>query len=474
MQQRPCRIQNRAIVFFGVAIVFSIALPPSVFANAEICGANGEKAPAHEAKGDLTTAVWCYTNAQNWQAALALKPKLIPSALPRVGEGNYAGMISQFANAHLGVGEPAAARRTIEEGIRQLKSSPQSIHVAYNVSKIFHDKTMPFAERQKWHRLLMSLMRLPRPQNQIADCFTANTYFGVDQGVRERKANLALAMARDAVENYDADMLKHWGYLRDMIQIQYLALKHDAAPRRATRKLKMLFVVVGETKLAKGHPQYGNVDTRLEEADLQELLFNYRYFTSAFQALTGVGWETKIVRHRGAVTKTTFISDSPRSVMHPDMSSMNPPFAANILKEIEASDGVTLVWAGTRQPPGHLITNGSGTEYGFPINGKNLVRLLVTSDSNKRYLDGNHANSALFFFHEIFHVLEWAYYKSPFPSAEHSFMRRNTWPSDYEGQTEWDFYRETFTKRFMPEDGLARFEWRSNHEGFYGRKVNGR
>ena len=109
-----------------------------------------------------------------------------------------------------------------------------------------------------------------------------------------------------------------------------------------------------------------------------------------------------------------------------------------------------------------------------PIKGKSLHRLLVISDSNKRYLDGNHANSALFWFHEIFHVMEWAYYKSPFPSAEHSYARRDAWPADYQGTTEWDFYRETYLKRFMPEDSLARFEWRSNHEGFYNRKVKGK
>lgn len=70
----------------------------------------------------------------------------------------------------------------------------------------------------------------------------------------------------------------------------------------------------------------------------------------------------------------------------------------------------------------------------------------VIPSSLARIGEGNYANSALFFFHEIFHVLEWAYYKSPFPSAEHSFMRRNAWPADYQG----------------------------NHEGFYNRKMQGK
>ncbi|GAB4443007.1 MAG: hypothetical protein OHK0011_25330 [Turneriella sp.] len=218
--------------------------------------------------------------------------------------------------------------RVLEQGMRQLVKSPQVVHAAYNVSKLFHDATMRFAERQRWHDLLLEAMQQPK------------------------------------------------------------------------RKLQMLFVVVPETRLATGHPVHGNVDAKLAEADLQELLFNFRYFASAFQALTGIGWDYKIIRHTGAVTKTTYVADPPRSVMHPIMESITPAFNANTQREIEQSDAVTLVWAGTRQPPGHLITNGSGTE--------------------------------------------------------------------------WDFYRETFTKRFMPEDALARFEWRSNHEGFYNRKVRGK
>jgi hypothetical protein len=316
-------------------------------------------------------------------------------------------------------------------------------------------------------------MGQPRPAFQLADIFTNNVYFGVYQGIREKKTRAAFAMAQDAVTQHDEDMLKHWGFMRDMVQIQHLALSHDVNPTAAKRRFRMLFIVVPESKLSNSHPVYGNVDTRLAEADLQELLLNFRLFASAFQSLTGIGWDIKMMRHSGAVRKSTYVSDPPRSVMHPVMDSIEPAFSPAIQREIANSDGVTLVWAGTKQPPGHLITNGSGTEYGFPIEGQVLHRLLVISDSNKRFLDGNHANSALFFFHEIFHVLEWAYYKSPFPSAEHSYARRSSWPADYAGNTEWDFYRETITKRFMPEDQMNRFEWRSNHGGFHNRKVRG-
>ena len=453
---------------------FLLLAVSSLAANAEVCGPDAQKAAALAQNGDAATAIWCYGQSKKWSEIIALQGAVVPSGLARHGEGNYALVISNLALAHLETGNLQAGRRVLEQGMRQLVKSPQVVHAAYNVSKLFQDPTMRFAERQRWHFLLLEAMQQPRPNNQLADCLTANTYFGVDQGVRERKIREAHLMARTAIDRHDADMVKHWGYLRDMIQIQALALGHDLKPSQPKRKLKMVFVVVPETRLATGHPVHGNVDAKLDEADLQELLFNFRYFASAFQALTGIGWDFKIIRHTGAVTKTTYVSDPPRSVMHPIMESITPAFSALTLREIEQSDAVTLVWAGTRQPAGHLITNGSGTEYGFPIKGKSLHRLLVISDSNKRYLDGNHANSALFWFHEIFHVMEWAYYKSPFPSAEHSYALRDAWPADYQGTTEWDFYRETYLKRFMPEDSLARFEWRSNHEGFYNRKVKGK
>lgn len=462
------------LVMKRLSLVLSVWIFPvltQLDANPEICGASGEKAVEHENKGDYPTAIWCYTNFQNWRAALKLEKKVIPSALSRVGEGNYAGMISQFANAYLGTDQLAAGRRVIEQGIAQLGESPQVIHVAYNVSKLFHDKSMRFGEREKWHRIFLKVLKQPRPNNQIIDCFTVNAYYGIDQGVRENQKSAAYAMARDAIEKYDADMTKHWGYLRDVIRIQYLALSQDMKPRPADRKMKMLFLVIPETKLDADNPQFGNLDEKLREADAQELMFNFRYFASAFQGLTGIGWDSKIIRHRGVIRKTTFVSQPPRSIMHPDMTSIDPPLSASTLREIGESDAVTLIWAGTRQPPGHLITNGSGTEYGFNINGKNHVRLLVISDSNKRYFDGNHANSALFFFHEIFHVLEWAYYKSQFPKDNHPYSRRSEWPADYTGTTEWDFYSETFTKRLIPEDGFARFQWRNNHEGFHNRMV---
>ena len=461
-------------VFFSTGLaVLLLATAGAITANPQVCGANAEKAPELEKAGDPAAAIWCYGLSNHWASIVALQNKVIPSAYAKVGAGNYAIIISNVARAHLELKNLGAGRRALEAGMRQLMNTPQVVETAYNLVGLFRDETMRFAERQRWHGLLMVAMKQPRPAFQLADIFTNNVYFGVYQGIKEKKIPGAFALARDAVTHHDADMLKHWGFMRDIVQIQYLALGQEVKPNVAKRRLRMLFVVVADTKLTNAHPTHGNVDARLAETDLQELLTNFRLFSSAFQALTGIAWESKIMRHPGAVRQTTYVSDPPRSVMHPVMTSIEPAFSPAIQREIASSDGVVLVWAGTRQPPGHLITNGSGTEYGFPINGKTVHRLLVISDSNKKFLDGNHANSALFFFHEIFHVLEWAYYKSPFPVAEHSYARRELWPADYTGSTEWDFYRETITKRLMREDSLNRLEWRSNHAGFHNRKVKG-
>lgn len=71
------------ISFFAGIFLFTIFLTTgSTWANAEICGATGEKAAEFESKGDLTTAVWCYTNHKNWQAAVALQNTRSCAATP--------------------------------------------------------------------------------------------------------------------------------------------------------------------------------------------------------------------------------------------------------------------------------------------------------------------------------------------------------------------------------------------------------
>lgn len=458
------------VMLFFVAVLVS---PLMILANEQTCGASGEKAEQLKAAGDFSTAMWCYANAKNWPAVVALEKHIKPEIAKRMGDGNYALVTSQLALAHLELKNLSAGRRALENGMKILRTSPEVIHTAYNVALLFQDNQISFAERQKWHTLFMEVMKHPRPGFQLADCFSNNVYFGVDQGVREGKTNQAFAMARDAIEEHEPDLMKHWGIMRDMIRIQYLALKHEQNPRAVNRRLKMLFLVIPETKLEKSPEQFGNVDEKLRDQDMKDLLLNFRYFNSVFQSLTGIAWDSKIMRHPGKITRTTFTPDPPRTGMHPLMDSVQPALSPAILREIAASDGVTLIWAGVRQPPDHLITNGTGTEWEVTVEGRPMHRLFIASDSNKRFIDGHHANSALFFFHETFHVFEWAYYKSAFPKENHPYSRRGEWPADYVGSTEWDFYYETYTKRFVPEDGMARIEWRSNHGGFHNRKMRG-
>lgn len=150
------------------------------------------------------------------------------------------------------------------------------------------------------------------------------------------------------------------------------------------------------------------------------------------------------------------------------IGSIVPQLSEDQLKTIKAADGVIIVWAGTRQPDGVLITNGGGTEWNYGTETDPEVRLTILSDSNKKNASGNHANHPIFIYHELFHVLEWAYHQSKFPKDNHPYQRRKVWPYDYQGETEWDFYSETFQKRMKKEYNLDRVYWQGRKEGFYG------
>ncbi|HNL55715.1 MAG TPA: hypothetical protein PKI36_14995, partial [Turneriella sp.] len=156
----------RLSLILPAVFVFTSALA----ANAEVCGPDAQKAEGLAQNGDAATAIWCYGQSKKWREMIALQGKVVPTGLARFGEGNYALVISNLALAHLETGNLAAGRKVLEQGMRQLMKSPQVVHTAYNVSKLFQDPTMRFAERQRWHFLLLEAMQQPRPNNQLADC----------------------------------------------------------------------------------------------------------------------------------------------------------------------------------------------------------------------------------------------------------------------------------------------------------------
>ena len=87
-------------------------------------------------------------------------------------------------------------------------------------------------------------------------------------------------------------------------------------------------------------------------------------------------------------------------------------------------------------------------------------RVVIMSDPKSR--SGDELDDALYIFHELFHMLEWAYPEADFPKADHPCNDRQRWPADYVGSTEWDFYQQTFAKRMLPLDRMARIRWSDN------------
>ena len=125
------------------------------------------------------------------------------------------------------------------------------------------------------------------------------------------------------------------------------------------------------------------------------------------------------------------------------------------------SDMFFLLWPGTPVLPGYTHTiNGGATIKGFQHGGDWQYRVFIMSDPGSN--SGDELDDAIYIFHELFHMLEWAYPEADFPKDHHPCNDRQRWPADYVGTTEWDFYQQTFAKRMLPLDGMARIRWADN------------
>ncbi|MBL8995368.1 MAG: hypothetical protein JNM63_18630, partial [Spirochaetia bacterium] len=145
------------------------------------------------------------------------------------------------------------------------------------------------------------------------------------------------------------------------------------------------------------------------------------------------------------------------------LDQLEPSVPDAVLEELAEADIVILYWAGTEQFQGILTTNGGATEMSFKLGDRNFVRMLLIATGDEVHV----RNAPLWFHHEFFHILEWAYPECGFPRGNHPYQKRELWPKDYTGSTEFDYYRETYTKWLLPTDNLLRMEWRKRNASFW-------
>ncbi|EOQ88469.1 hypothetical protein LEP1GSC202_2256 [Leptospira yanagawae serovar Saopaulo str. Sao Paulo = ATCC 700523] len=425
----------------------------------------------------LVTAIWCLNDDSRYQEIVSLVPNVIPQSRIKIGDGNYGLLINVITIAYMKLNDQRSARNILYAGLSDLSGTPSALHTSYNVGELFFDPEMTMDEREKWHELFKNNLFKEQITNPLIPSIAWNTSILTDEYTKKGKYNFAYETISLLYPEMDLHVSKYWNFLRDQLWIKYKALQFKTKKTKEIprKKLKLVILIVPKTRLKAPLPapltQY-NLDLDLEEKSISDLVLSTEYFRDSFAEITeGIYWDYEIIRTDSEIRDTNLIKDTFRYVMQPSITSIQPPLAGDVLTKIKAADGVLLIWPGTKQPNGVLITNGGGTEWNFGTENDPEVRLTIISDSNKKIADGNHANHPIFLYHELFHVLEWAYHKSKFPKKDHPYMRRKDWPIDYVGNTEWDFYSETFRKRLLVEDKMDRVYWLGRKEGFYGIKI---
>ncbi|MGJ4732902.1 hypothetical protein [Leptospira levettii] len=431
-----------------------------------------------EEPSSLTTAIWCLNHDARYSEMVSLIPKVIPKAREKIGDDNYGSLINVLTIAYLKLNEREKAREFLYSGLSLLSGKDAAMNTGYNVGELFIDSEITMDEREKWHELFQNNLFKDKLSNPLVPAIAWNTSLLTDEYVKKGKYNYAFDTISLLYPDMDAQVTSYWNFLRDQLLIKYKALqfrtkKLKEEPRR---NLKMIFLVVPRTRFKDPLPNqlssFGNMDADLSEKDFSDLLLSFIYFRDSFEEVSkGIHWDYEVIRTNSEITSTNFRDESFRFVMQPSLESIQPALSKDILDQIKSSDGVIVVWPGVKQPNRVLITNGGGTEWNYGTDADPEVRLTILSDSNKSIASGNHANHPIFIYHELFHVLEWAYHKSNFPKKDHPYQRKKEWPRDYQGNTEWDFYSETFNKRMMVEDQMDRLYWIGRKEGFYGIKV---
>jgi hypothetical protein len=430
--------------------------------------------PANEAV-HFNTAIWCLNHEKNYKEIASLKDRVIPAARESIGNDNYALLINLISFSFMKLDEYQNARNVLKQGISDLIDQPSVFKTGYNLTELFQDDSMTIEERAEWHELFSFIIPRSNSENPLIGSIAWNTSLLTDMYVQDKNLKEAYQTISLLYPDYDQQVMSHWNFLRDQLFIKYLGLKYSTSrlKKEPKRILKMIFLVIPRTRLINQQPitlsKFGSLNSDLEEKDLQSLLTSFIYFRDSFEVISdGIRWEMSLIKTNAEIQSTNLIDQKFRYVMQPDISSIVPKLTTDVTNQIINSDAVVVVWPGTKQPNGVLITNGGGTEWNYGTDVNPEIRLTILSDSNKNKNGGNHANHPIFLYHEMFHVLEWAYHKSKFSKNDHPYMRKKEWPKDYEGSTEWDFYSETFKKRMMQEDQFDRLYWKGRKEGFYG------
>lgn len=445
------------------------------------------RAAAHRAH-----AVWCLWNQKDYAGLVAQAPRLNAGAVAQIGEHNYLLQINYLTIAYVEQGQLSTGARFYLRLASPFAEKPVIANTANAVSALVGKSAKNLPEPEKWFGFLMTVSRVAETNGYFLSPLAMLALELGDEAYRRRDFTRALQYFSGALDMNRATLAARDGFLHDELRIRQIAATwRKENPQAKGRTLRTaLMLLVPETRL--NLPANAAEADRFKAGDAAAASFvankkilsiaipenqkNFQYFSDSILALTGgeVEWKLKTIPLVGSrVTAVEFHTDPRynRWIAQAKPQFIEPALKASVLKQALAADATILMWPGTAKPEQVIITNGGVTEHPWVSGDESTHRALWVSEGDNMLRDGG---SALFYHHEFFHLVEWGYYDRPFPKEDHQGQNRSTWPRDYTGTTEFDFYEQSYLKHVLPVDNLARMEWKSSKTWLYKKKLDKR
>jgi hypothetical protein len=445
------------------------------------------RAPAHRAH-----AVWCFWNLKDYAAIAAQALHLNAGAVQQIGEHNYLLQINYITIAYVELGQQNTGARFYLRLATPYADKPVIANTANAMSALVGKSAKNLPEPEKWFSLLVTINQVGETNGYFLSPLAMLALELGDEFYRRKDYARALQYFTTALDANRATLAARDSFLHDELRIRQIAAawRKENPQAKGRSERTAILLIVPETRLnlpanAAEAERFKAGDTsaasfvankKIVSIAIPENQKNFQYFSDSVLALTGgeVEWKLKTIPLGGSrITRVEFHTDPRynRWIAQAKPQFIEPALSPSVLKQVLAADATILMWPGTAKHPEVFVTNGGVTEHPWVSGDDSTHRALWVSEGDKLMHEGG---SALFYHHEFFHLVEWGYYDRPFPKGDHQAQNRSSWPRDYSGATEFDFYEQSYLKHVLPVDNLARMEWKSGKTWLYKKKLDKR
>lgn len=426
----------------------------------------------------LFNALHAYHEGEHYEDVARLGPSLLGEESAVLG-GNriFSYWYTMRANQALGRIQPA--REALALAV-QYMSQPEHAWAFQTSRELLRaDPALTPGEKDAWlARLEPAARRMPEA-TQLVESYA---WLALEQAdVRYKRGDYAEALDtyQALSEQFRATLAKQSPALHDNLEMRRACAQFRVSHpgQNGRRVLKATILTAQETDVtAPSWAPAGPASLRrtLDPDAVAHTLESFYWFSETWLPISDgeIRWTYELkeaprrvvgVGGRLADYPTRQADGSLKTVTSPVLQAeqVEPALEQTDLVQSPDSDMFYLLWPGTPVLTGHTHTiNGGANIKGFQHAGDWQYRVLILSDPASR--SGDELDDALYIFHELFHMLEWAYPEADFPKDNHPCNDRQRWPADYVGNTEWDFYQQTFARRMLPLDRMARIRWSDN------------